>query len=165
MVLIVMGVAGAGKTTVGRALAEKLSCHFFDADDFHSPENKARMRAGIPLTDADRAPWLAALNLAILEWQAANTCTVLACSALKRSYRAILTRGVAKQDLRFIFLNISPEVAAERLRSRLGHYASEALMPSQFEALEPPDASEALIVDASQPIPELVSQITTALNF
>src|SRR5258706_13700077 len=158
-----MGVAGAGKTTVGKALAQHLHCEFADADDWHSPESISKMKAGQPLTDSDREPWLAALHRSILGWQDRDY-VVLACSALKRAYREQLAEGVQDlQALRFVFLDISSEAAAARLHHRSGHYASKSLMQSQFETLERPSGTEAVIVNAALPVDVLVEQIVSTL--
>lgn len=146
--LVVMGVSGSGKTTLGRALAARLGWAFFDADDFHPPGNVAKMRAGVPLTDADRAPWLARLHALLAERLAAGEPLVLACSALKASYRAALAEGLTGR-LRFVYLSGEPGLIARRLRARRGHYMPAALLESQFAALEPPQ--DALVVDAAAP--------------
>jgi gluconokinase len=138
LVLIVMGVAGSGKTTVGVLLAQKLGWQFADADDFHSAENKEKIRQGIALTDADRAPWLAAMRSAIVQWNAAGENVVLACSALKRSYRDELrTRRV-----RFVYLKGDSVLLQDRLRSRHGHFADEKILASQLATLEEPGSDE-----------------------
>jgi gluconokinase len=164
MVLIVMGVAGAGKSTLAAALAHHLNCRCEDADRFHSPENIAKMLRGEGLTDADRAPWLDALNAAIREWDARGDSVVLACSALKRDYRQRLGVGIPSQHLRFAYLAITPELAAARLRQRTGHYASDSLVASQFAALEPPDATEAITLNAAESLPDLLRDILAALS-
>jgi gluconokinase len=133
-----MGVAGAGKTTVGALLAQKLGWHFADADDFHPPENKEKISRGIALSDADRAPWLAAMRGAILQWNAAGTNVVLACSALKRSYRDELRVGA----VRFVYLKGDSALLLDRLRSRHGHFADEKILASQLETLEAPSGDE-----------------------
>ena len=130
-----MGVVGAGKTTVGQLLAQKLGWHFADADDFHPAANVEKIRNGISLTDADRAPWLAALREAILQWDAQRENVVLACSALKRSYRDELrARGVE-----YIYLRGSRELILGRLRARHGHFATESILDTQLEDLEEPE--------------------------
>src|SRR5260221_13553489 len=132
LVLILMGVAGAGKTTIGTLLAQKLGWYFADADDFHPPENREKISRGIPLTDADRAPWLASMRNAILQWNPASKNVVLACSALKRSYRDELRTG----PVRFVYLKGNCELLLDRLRSRHGHFADEKILASQVQTLE-----------------------------
>jgi gluconokinase len=158
MVVVLMGVSGAGKTTVGQALARQLQWRFADADDFHSAANVAKMHAGIPLTDADRAPWLAALHQAIVSWLAAHENVVLACSALKATYRAQI---VVSPEVKLIYLRVSPEVVAERLAHRRHHYMNPALIDSQFATLEEP--ADAVAVDASLTTKEVVLNIRRAL--
>jgi gluconokinase len=167
LVLIVMGVAGAGKTTVGRLLAEKLGWQFADADDFHLPENKDKISRGIPLTDANRAPWLVAMRNAILQWNAAGVNVVLACSALKRSYRAELRAG----PVRFVYLKGDPALLLERLRSRHGHFADEKILASQLETLEAPPDDEpsdpqlsTITVTIDRGPEEIVAAIIAKLN-
>jgi gluconokinase len=159
MTILIMGVAGAGKTTLGRALAAQLGWAFADADDYHSPANVAKMRAGIPLTDADRAPWLQSLHGAILGWIAAEKNVVLACSALKATYRDILLVG---PEVKLVYLQVDEAVAHARLLSRSGHYMHADLVSSQFETLEEPQG--ALTVDASLPVNESVANIRDALG-
>lgn len=135
-IVVVMGVTGAGKTTVGRALAARLGIPFFDADDFHPPANLKKMRAGDPLTDADRQPWLLALRSAIDDWLLAQKGGVLACSALKQQYRETLEgpRG----DVTFFYLNGPTSLLRSRLEAREGHFMPSSLLQSQLETLEPP---------------------------
>jgi len=159
MVIILMGVTGSGKTTVGQSLAESLHCQFADADDFHPPANVAKMRAGIPLDDADRAPWLAALRAQIEKWLSVGANVVLACSALKQAYRDQL---VASPDVKVVYLRGSPELIAQRLAGRHGHYMDPELLPSQFATLEEPRDGFAVDVDAS--VPDVVWRIRTALG-
>lgn len=132
MRVVVMGVSGSGKTTVGRLLAARLGCAFLDGDDFHPPANVAKMKAGIPLDDEDRRPWLQGLNREL----AAHPDAVLACSALKQSYRDILARGLPRCT--FVFLNGSIELIRSRLDERRHSYMPALLLESQFAALEPP---------------------------
>ena len=134
--VIVMGVSGCGKTTVGRALAERLNATFLDADDFHPAANVARMRAGTPLNDDDRAPWLASLNHELRTRNGRGEQVVLACSALKINYRAAICAGLP--HVHWIFLEGRFELIAARLRERPNHYMPESLLRSQFDALEPP---------------------------
>lgn len=154
-----MGVTGSGKTTVGSLLASRLVWQFADADDFHSPANKAKMHAGIPLKDADRQPWLAAIHNQIAKWTATGQDAVLACSALKRSYRGILWSG---PGVHFVYLKGSYELIAGRLRSRTDHFADEHILAGQFADLEEP--RDALTVDI-RPTPEkIVDEICHGLK-
>lgn len=134
--IVVMGVSGCGKTTVGRALAERLSATFLDADDFHPVANVEKMRVGIPLNDEDRAPWLSALNGELRARCQRGERVVLACSALKTRYRDAISAQLPQVD--WIFLDGSFELIAERMRARANHYMPETLLRSQFEALELP---------------------------
>ena len=157
----VMGVSGSGKTTVGAALAQRLHVPFADGDDFHPAENVAKMSAGIPLTDADRLPWLRALAAWLREHSA--TGGVLSCSALRRSYRDILREGAS--TVRFVHLDGSPEVVARRVAGRPGHFMPATLVESQFATLEPLAADEAgVVVDLDRPVDELVTATVTALG-
>jgi gluconokinase len=165
MVIVLMGVSGAGKTVVGQALAARLGWAFEDADNWHPAANVEKMRSGIPLTDEDREPWLEALNHGIREWIAAGRNTALACSALKARYRQTLRSGARDPDsLQFVFLKASYQQIDQRLRERRGHYMPESLLKSQFEALEEPSATEALIVDACQTFPAIVDEIIARLR-
>lgn len=161
-VLIVSGVSGAGKTRLGRALAASLGWDFADADDYHPPANIAKMRAGTPLADEDRAPWLAALRveierrLLIGDWP-----FVLACSALRRSYRDTLV-GADGERVRLLFLDGPRELIAERLAARSGHYMPPALLDSQLAALEPP--AGALRIDISLTTEAQVAAVRAALG-
>jgi gluconokinase len=138
-----MGVAGAGKTTLARALAERLGWAFLDADALHPPANVEKMRAGRPLDDADRAPWLSAVA-AWIDAQAGPS--VVACSALRRAYRAALMDG--RPRARLVYLDASPELVAARVAGRADHYFPASLVESQFASLEPPGADEQPIVVA-----------------
>lgn len=131
---IVMGVSGCGKTTLGKALAEKTGLTFYDGDDYHPAENIRKMSAGIPLTDADRKGWLERLNTLCREHQKSGL--VLACSALKQSYRDILEKGL--EQVLWVYLEGSYETILGRLQKREGHYMPPTLLRSQFDALEPP---------------------------
>jgi gluconokinase len=158
-----MGVAGSGKTTVGSLLAENLGWRFADADDFHPPENKEKISRGIPLTDTDRAPWLAALRSAIVRWNAAGENAVLACSALKRSYRDELRVG----KMRFVFLKGDYTLLLERLRRRHGHFADEKILASQLATLEEPGKDEqgdTIAVQNGRSPDEIVAEILAALK-
>jgi gluconokinase len=145
MIVIVMGVAGSGKSTVGRLLAESTGFDFLDADTLHSPANIARMSAAIPLTDSDRAPWLSAVRERIVEAAARQQNLVVACSALKNAYRTFLARGV---PVVWTYLKGRPDVFRDRLKRRTGHFMNAALLQSQFDALEEP--TDAIVVDAVQ---------------
>jgi gluconokinase len=151
MVVVLMGVAGSGKTTVGRLLARELGWPFYDADDFHPAENLEKMRSGVPLSDEDRAPWLLALR-ALLAEEARGRHAVLACSALKRSFREALSEG---NDVRFVYLKGSPELIARRLAQRQGHFFRPELLASQLGALETP--RDVLEADITLP-PEAVAR-------
>jgi gluconokinase len=159
MVVIVMGVTGAGKTTVGRLLAEQCGWEFADADDFHPPSNVEKMQHGIPLNDEDRSPWLERLREAITQWIAEGRNVVLACSALKRTYRKELEVGT---EVRFVYLKGSADLIAERLRARRGHYAGEQILAGQFADLEEP--KDAVTVEiASTPL-QIVAEIRERLG-
>jgi len=149
---IVMGVAGSGKTTVGKALAEKLGWDFFDADDFHPAENIAKMAAGIPLNDSDRTPWLAALSDLLFSALKAGRYPVLACSALKESYREQLLNG--KDGVEVIYLKGDYELLLKRLSGRQGHFMKPEMLKSQFTTLEEPE--NALILDISMPLDKML---------
>ncbi len=159
MVIILMGVSGAGKTTIGRALADELHWTFAEGDDFHSAANVAKMHAGIPLTDEDRAPWLQSLRKAIAGWLAAGENVVLTCSALKASYRAIL---LVSEEVQFVYLRGSFELIAARLASRRGHYMNPNLLRSQFDTLEEP--KDTLTIDAELPVAKIVEEIRAGLG-
>lgn len=164
MVIVLMGVSGAGKTVVGETLAARLGWSFADGDDFHSPANLARMRSGTPLTDVDREPWLRSINHAVNDWIAQRRDVVLACSALRRSHRVTIRSGVPDDgSLRFVYLRGEPGEIGRRLRARVGHFMPASLLASQFEALEEPAPAEALAVDVDQPIPAIVDAIVRDL--
>jgi gluconokinase len=155
VVVVLIGAAGAGKTTVGRALADALGCRFADGDDYHSPASIAKMRAGVPLTDADRAPWLASLHRAIAAALERREPLVVACSALRESYRETL-RGDLRM-VRFVYLDADERTLRRRLEARPRHFAGPALLASQLAALERP--SDALTVDAACPPAQIVDRI------
>jgi gluconokinase len=155
---VVMGVTGSGKSVIGAALARSLGVEFVDGDDFHSPANVARMASGIPLTDEDRAEWLGALAGNIREASDAGRSIVVACSALKRRYRDILRAGVP--ELKFILLEGSRRLIAERLARRAGHFMPPSLLDSQLATLEEPTPEEgAWVFDISRTPDEIVAGI------
>jgi gluconokinase len=162
MVVVIMGTTGAGKTTIGSLLAVELDWPFADADDYHSAENLVRMRSGIPLTDDDRGPWLESLRKAIEAWLANDEDVVLACSALRRSYR---TQLHINDRVTFVYLKGDREVFEERVSQRRGHFAKANLLASQFATLEEPSPEEAaIVVSATDPPREIVANILRALN-
>jgi carbohydrate kinase (thermoresistant glucokinase family) len=159
---VVMGVSGAGKTTMGRRLAEQLHWQFEEGDRLHSAENIAKMKSGQPLTDADRAPWLAAVAAVIERWRSRGESGVITCSALKRAYRQRIVgeRG----DVRLVYLEGSRELIAERLAARHDHFMPAGLLDSQFAALEPPGPEEhPITVGINRPIEEIVERIIGVL--
>ncbi len=152
-----MGALGAGKTTVGSLLAQQLGWEFVDADSFHSAANIEKMSHGHPLTDADRVPWLAAIRQAMLRWIAEHRNVVLACSALKESYRSLLIYP----DVKLVYLKADYDLIINRLRWRGGHFAGPQLLASQFADLEQP--ADAIVLDASRPPDEIVQELRTRL--
>lgn len=160
MIVIVMGVTGAGKTTVGHLLAVELGAEFVDADDHHLPANVAKMKSGTPLDDADRAPWLARLNALLQERDGAGRSVVLACSALKAAYRDALVEGLA--GTKIVHLRGSRALLRERLEARRGHYMNPALLGSQLDTLEEP--GDAIVVDIALAPAEMVRAIRLSLG-
>jgi gluconokinase len=159
VIVIVMGPAGSGKTTIGQLLAAQMSWEFADADNFHPPANIEKMAHGIPLGDADRMPWLQALRDAELQWEAQHRGVVLACSALKRSYRDILQ---INSNVKLVYLKGSYELLRQRLHARKGHYATEAILDGQFADLEEP--AGAITIDAAEPPKQIVAEIRNQLG-
>jgi gluconokinase len=157
-----MGPAGSGKTTVGKLLAAQLSWEFADGDDFHPPANIEKMSSGIPLTDEDRLPWLKSIRDAMQQWQAQGKNAVIACSALKRSYRELLGIGTNEKDVRLVYLKGTYDLLLERLHSRKGHYMKDKMLVSQLADLEEPE--DALTVDVSKSPEEIVSEIRKELS-
>jgi gluconokinase len=160
MLLLVMGVTASGKTTVGHLLRDRLGWPFYDGDDFHPPANIEKMSHGIPLTDDDRAPWLAALHKLLADTEARGDSAILACSALKTAYRDVLGEGL--KTLRIIFLKGDPATLQERLDHRVGHFMPKTMLPSQMAALEEP--ADAIVVNAALPPNVLLQQILDALK-
>jgi gluconokinase len=160
MILILMGVAGSGKTTVGKLLASRLGWRFIEADDFHSAQEIRHMRAGQPLSDDERRPWLDQLRRVLIDCVTRKENAVLACSALKASYRRLL--AVDADAVRFVYLKGDPALMRQRLRSRSGHFFKENLLDSQYAALEEP--AGALTIDAGDPPARQVHQITGAFG-
>lgn len=187
MIIIVMGVSGSGKSSVGQTLARKLGWDFCDADSFHSTAATEKMRRGIPLNDHDRNPWLKELQSAMANWLQAGKNTVLACSALKSSYRqilycdcqepllytptlrhapltGILRQAKPRQEVKLIYLQGSFDLIFKRLQARKHHFMRENLLQSQFDILEEPKPSEAIYIDISQPIQLIVQEIINHLE-
>jgi gluconokinase len=152
MILVVAGVAGSGKTTIGRLMAARLHCEFADGDAFHSKANVAKMEAGIPLTDADRWPWLESIVAWMDERAAAGESAVVACSALRRAYRDVLLSGSA--GARMVFLVVPQGDDEVRLAHRAGHFFPQALLESQFAALELPEPAEDVPLVPAEGTPE-----------
>jgi len=160
MLTIVMGVTGVGKTTVGTLLADKTGWPLYDADDYHSAANVEKMRAGIPLTDEDRWPWLDRLNALLRAADARGESAILACSALKQRYRDRLEQGL--RGVRWIYLKGDMQLIRSRLEQRRGHYMNPGLLQSQFDALEPPLG--ALIIDVNDEPATLAQRVLLALG-
>ena len=150
-----MGVSGSGKTTLGKALAQRLGWDFFDADDFHPPANIVKMAAGIPLSDSDRAPWLAPLHEQLLSTLKAGRHPVLACSALKDKYRAQLLEGM--DGIAIIYLKGSYDLIFSRMSIREGHYMKPEMLKSQFDTLEEP--KDAVVLDVEMSLEEMIDTI------
>jgi gluconokinase len=160
MIVVLMGVTGSGKTTVGKLLAKQLGWIFYDADDFHPPSNIEKMRRGIPLTDDDRRPWLETLARLIDEARARADNIVLACSALKHAYQEYLRHDL--DVVHYVFLSGSAETIRKRLEARTGHFMDPTLLPSQLEILDPP--ADAIRVDVAATPEEIVAVIRARLG-
>jgi gluconokinase len=158
LVIVLTGVAGAGKTTVGKLLASQLAWPFADGDDYHPPANLEKMQNGIPLTDSDRAPWLEILRSLIANWIAEGKSAVLACSALKRVYREHL---LVSPEVRFVYLKGGVALLQARLRERQGHYMTVRMLESQLATLEEPE--HGLVVDVSHSPEEIAAEIRSKL--
>ncbi len=159
-VVVMMGVSGSGKTTIGRLLAERRNMTFCDADDFHPRANVEKMQRGVALDDQDRAGWLRALRGRIDAALERREPLVVACSALKGSYRRAL--GLPHPAVRVVYLRVTPELAASRLAARRDHFMPASLVPTQFEDLEEP--ADAIVVDAAAPADAIVLEIERALG-
>jgi gluconokinase len=160
MIIIIMGVSGSGKSTIGKLLADALNWEFQDADNFHSTANIEKMRLGIPLNDTDRKPWLKDLQTAIAVWLQQNTNVVLACSALKADYRQYLV--LDSDRIQLVYLQGSLNLLQQRLLGRQNHFMSEKLLNSQLETLEEPD--DAICVDISEPPQLIVENLRTVIG-
>jgi gluconokinase len=158
--VVLMGVAGSGKSAVGMQVARKLDWIFLDADDFHPPANIEKMKHGIPLNDQDRAPWLQRLHDELQHQMAKRHSVILACSALKESYRAVLRDEVSPPT--FVYLDVDLETIRDRLQHRSAHFFPKELMDSQFAALEKP--KDAIIIDARKPLEAVVDHVVRALQ-
>jgi len=162
MIILIMGITGSGKTTIGELLANRLKWPFADADDFHSAANKEKMHQGVALTDADRAPWLAAIRAQMLRWAAANQNGVITCSALKQSYRDFLlgpdtSAPNFSTQVKIIYLHGTPALIASRVQERTGHFAGESLIASQLATLEEP--ANVVTVDIDHTPTQIVEEI------
>ena len=158
MIIVVMGVSGSGKTTIGKMLADAIRCSFLEGDSLHSKENVEKMSHGIPLTDSDRAPWLTAIRTHILKFFKRGQDLVVACSALEQQYREVLADGI---PITWVYLKGSEELIRSRMKHRTGHFMKANMLPSQFDALEEP--SDAVVVDISRPPSAIVAQILAQL--
>ncbi|WP_180966971.1 gluconokinase [Cohaesibacter celericrescens] len=163
MIIVVMGISGTGKSTLGRQIAEHLGVPFVEGDDFHSPQNVSKMAAGQPLTNEDRQPWLASLASAMSDWASKNETRVVSCSALRKQYRDCFRS--AASDLRFLFLDGSLDLVRQRMQQRDNHFMPAELVESQMETLEyPVDETDVIRLDVSRPTKELVDDAVSALQ-
>jgi gluconokinase len=162
VLVVVMGIAGVGKTAVGKRVATALGLPFHDGDDFHRDANRRKMAAGLPLTEADRQPWLEDLARRMTEWEAGGG-AVVACSALRRRHRDLLA-AASPGAIRFVFLDAPVEVVRARLAARRGHYMPASLLDSQLATLERPEPGEALRVDAGGDPDETARAVVAALS-
>lgn len=162
MIVILMGVTGSGKSTVGAELVKLTGWEFAEGDNYHSAANKQKMHAGVPLTDADRAPWLAGLHNVIMNWFAGSENGIMTCSALKQSYRDVLTAGLPLGACRFVLLEAPIGVLEDRMRERPGHFMNPDLLQSQLDTLETPH--DALRVDSTGPPSSIAQKILSQLT-
>ncbi|MGJ8639742.1 MAG: gluconokinase [Opitutaceae bacterium] len=160
--ILLMGVSGVGKTTIGEALAEKLSYTFLDADDFHSQENRDKMASGQPLNDADRLPWLEHIHSHVSEQLKQGSSIILACSALKQSYRETLLQGDLLASSKTVWLDANKETLQQRTQQRSGHFMPASLLESQCKTLETP--VDALRIDANRDIDHILQSITASIE-
>jgi gluconokinase len=160
-IILIMGIAGAGKTTIGRELASALGWRFCDGDAFHSAAHIEQLRRGIPLTDEDRQLWLLDIHQAIGEWVDRREQVVLACSVLKAAYRELVLAGHTEY-VRLVYLKADPELLRQRLIERKGHFMGQALLASQLAILEEP--ADALVIDATEPPSSIIEQVRSAFN-
>ena len=160
MIVLVMGVSGSGKTTIGEALANELGWKYLDADDYHSRENIAKMAAGIPLEDSDRWPWLEKINEELLKIQKQGKSAVVGCSALKQAYRERLARGL--RNFEIVYLRGDFALVQSRIAARTHRFMPATLLQSQFDALEPP--AHAIEIDISAPMERSLSKIKKQLS-
>ena len=162
-IIIVMGVSGAGKTTVGKEIAKRFGYTFADADEFHSPANITKMKAGTPLTDEDRQSWLKAIAARIREWRARDIGGVVTCSALKRVYRDLIIGG--QPGIALVYLQGDADLIRSRVAKRRHHFMPASLLDSQFATLEEPGADEQpIVLDAAKPAPELAEEVWRRLR-
>ena len=164
MIVVLMGVSGVGKTTIGAFLAARTEWKFEDADDYHSEENRHKMAAGIPVTDADREPWLTALHERMLQYRQKGESVILACSALKQQYRELLAGGFAKIEMRFVYLHAPTALIKERMKARHHPYMNHDLLDSQLATLEVPSDAWPITVAGSpeESVEEILARLREA---